>query len=54
MNNFEKIKAMSIDEMAEWLANFDSCVFCGISCPDNVQGCDECFQLWLEQESEEE
>ena len=54
MTNYEKIKAMSIDEMTEWLANFDSCVFCSTNCPDNVQGCNECFQQWLESESEEE
>lgn len=28
MNNFEKIKSMTVDEMAEWLDNQLSCSFC--------------------------
>lgn len=37
MNNYEKIKAMSIDEMAEkiWTYTAWSCDFCaGADCPD--------------------
>lgn len=28
MNNYERIKQMSVDEMAEWLSNRAGCCFC--------------------------
>jgi hypothetical protein len=53
MNNFEKIKAMDIDEMARWLAkivNLDC-----YDCNDSPK-CDLCYEQnkqWLESEVRE-
>ena len=52
MNNFEKIKAMNIDEMARWLTtlvNYD-CHDCNLT-----EVCNDCFNMnkqWLLAESE--
>lgn len=52
MNNFEKIKSMDIDEMAEWFANYIHCRSCFLAfCPDD-KDCDEIFKQWLESEQE--
>ena len=52
MTNFEKIKSMSVNELAEWLALHNNCVFCQ-ACKGN---CEEeiCFMLqvnWLNSET---
>lgn len=53
MNNFEKIKAMNIDEMAKILSSD-----CANRCPKYFQfkkcygNCQENVKQWLEQESE--
>ena len=53
MNNYERIKSMSIDEMAKWITtmvNFD-CHDCNI-----LERCDDCFNMnkqWLESEVRE-
>lgn len=53
MNNYEKIKNMSVDEIAKWITtmvNFD-CHDC-----NNTEKCDECFEMnkqWLLAEVEE-
>ena len=53
ITNFQKIKAMGIDEMARWLAkivNLDCC-----DCNDSPK-CDLCYEqnkLWLESEVRE-
>lgn len=55
MNNYEKIKAMSAEEMALMLMavythklniidNGELCIFC------NKRACNECVQQWLESE----
>ena len=52
MNNFEKIKAMSIDEMVEFIIN-PPCN--DIFCEDCFCGDTDCqyrIKQWLEQESE--
>ena len=55
MNNYEKIKAMSIDEMAEFISS--SCqMTMGFSCDDSLCGDIHCLKhinQWLEAESEE-
>ena len=54
MNNFEKIKAMDIDEMARWLGA-DTCNFCvyqKVNC-DDVKQCKDDIKLWLESEVRE-
>ncbi len=54
MNNFEKIKAMSIDEMAEFIAeniNCGSCCLTDTACSVDLE-CDEVVKQWLETESE--
>ena len=52
MNNFEKIKAMNIDEMARWLGlnicNY--CVYQQVNC-DDIK-CKDGIKQWLESESE--
>ena len=54
MNNYERIKNMSIDEMAEWLTtmvNYD-CYDCG----NTPEVCNDCFEMnkqWLESEVRE-
>ena len=57
MNNYEKIKNMSIEEMAEMLHNItDDCCNSYCSAPLNCQGTlEECIlgiKQWLEQEAE--
>lgn len=55
MNNFEKIKAMSIDEMAEFIAeniNCGSCCLTDTACPVDLE-CDEVVKQWLQAESED-
>ena len=50
MTNFEKIKNMSLTELADWLALHNNCVFC----PASESDCEEiCFMLqvnWLNRE----
>ena len=55
--NYERIKAMSVKEMAEWLKQYISCEKCPQSdfCTDNfttVDECNEVFENWLENETE--
>lgn len=52
MNNFEKIKQMTVEEMANWVGeSFEiGCEFCGYKCEgDCIKG----FEQWLLQEVEE-
>lgn len=50
MNNFEKIKNMTLDEMAETLLTY-TCKWCKWACSDDCEELEEIKQ-WLEQESE--
>lgn len=66
MTNYEKIKAMSVEEMAKWVENI--IVDCGINiCParklcdeehkDYLTPCRSCFEIlktWLGSEVEED
>lgn len=59
MNNFEKIKSMDIDEMAEWFKNIDAVCDMDIHC-ENCVNSDWCgietkedFKKWLESEVSE-
>lgn len=59
--NYDRIKAMSIEEMAVWLHNMTSTYFCDEYCPmrnsDDVNCCDDCdaaHKKWLESEVQEE
>ena len=50
MTNYERIKQMSIEEMASY--------FCigGLSCPPSYcrdSKCSECFKKWLESEADD-
>ena len=56
MNNFEKIKNMTLDEMAELLSRRNDCDGC--PCENNEEDCKGacCFlsvRDWLQQESED-
>ncbi len=51
MNNYEKIKNMNIDEMAEFINN----LYCRNEC-DNNWSCFDCFERykqWLQEESKD-
>lgn len=55
MNNFEKIKAMSIEEMEEFISNVCQ-INMNIACSDSLCGdihCLEHLKQWLESEVEE-
>lgn len=63
MNNFEKIKAMNIDEMAEFVttcARYNCIPLNPLKCgankfdEENFLYAKGCVMKWLEQESEEE
>ena len=56
MNNFEKIKNMTLDEMAEWIINIEP-LHCR-NCPANKicfgeMDCKRTIRQWLQAESEE-
>ena len=53
MNNYEKIKNMSLTDMALFLANYIGCEYCPMTknCVAK-NGCDDLFIQWLQQESE--
>lgn len=54
MNNFKKIKQMTIDDLAFWLSNRAGCCFCIYEYTDCNQaiGCVEGIKQWLLQEVE--
>lgn len=56
MNNFEKIKAMSIEEMAKYLTKITAeyCEYCPLQkiCDEQDIYCREAIKQWLEAESE--
>lgn len=53
MTNFEKIKSMTLEEMAESTIPFLACPY-GLSYGDCEDGdCIECTKEWLEREVEE-
>lgn len=59
MNNFEKIKAMTLDEMAEYLTKLTAtyCEYCIFKefCEndENNLSCREVLKKWLEEKSED-
>ncbi|MBO5955767.1 MAG: hypothetical protein J6Q10_03085 [Clostridia bacterium] len=57
MTNYEKIKAMSVEEMAEYFADSLDCVYCpakSLCRKKKLLTCVENFLLWLESEVEED
>lgn len=54
MNNYEKIKNMTVDEMAEFLLQecINICVYNNEECLDYGADCKDGIKQWLEQESE--
>lgn len=54
MTNFERIKSMSIDEMAEFIYEHCCCDDCSLptSCLD--KNCKKCVKKWLESEVDTE
>lgn len=57
MTNFEKIKSMSVDELAEKLDDLFSCDHCYFAefCDENIEGttCTGVLKEWLESEAKE-
>lgn len=47
MNNYENIKNMNIDELADYLSAEREYERCGLCKKDN---CKDCFKIWLKQE----
>lgn len=58
LTNFERIKAMTVEEMAKLLAEigYDGCTFCPakVLCEEMVLSCENIIKLWLESEVQEE
>ena len=57
MNNYEKIKAMNIDKMAEFLQDRNGCDNCICELDENTCmaiGCNDGIKKWLESEVENE
>ena len=56
MNNYEKIKQMTVEEMAEYIDSFDACNYCNIGFEECVRTdtkpCIEANKKWLLQEVE--
>lgn len=54
MTNYEKIKAMSVEEMAKFIGyNDDICTRVAVSNCDSIEHCWECTLKFLLQEAEE-
>lgn len=60
MTNIEKIKSMSIDEMAEFIykvseneTEISVCGNCCDECPNDEEMCQALIGRWLQEESEE-
>ena len=53
--NYDRIKSMSVEEMAEYLSDHWSCVDCEFEkdCDDNYISCHKNIKQWLEQEVDE-
>ena len=54
MNNYERIKNMTLDEMAEFIAenvNCDTCCLTDIACSVDLE-CDEVIKQWLQKEGD--
>lgn len=55
MTNYDRIKAMTVEEMAEWLRECDfepphtQCHYC-----EDDQSCSSCIETYLQQEMEAE
>lgn len=57
MNNYERIKSMSLEEMAEFYENIAPCDMCTCDMDNNscmAVGCKEGIMRWLQSESEEQ
>ena len=52
MTNFERIKAMSVEEMAEWIAGRPQCAYKYEACYG--MSCAECYADWLKEEVQDE
>ncbi len=52
MNNYEKIKNMSIDEMAEFLKNKNCADGCTIPTHIKCENCIDYLKQWLKSEEE--
>ena len=55
MNNYEKIKTMTLDEMAEFLTDRSACDTCDCDMEENkcmAVGCLDGVKQWLQAESE--
>ena len=52
LTNYDKIRNMTLDEMAEFLDTPD-CYYCKVENCDDYDDCKEALIKWLQQESEE-
>lgn len=54
--NYDRIKSMSVEEMAEYLSDHWSCIGCAFEkdCDDNYISCHKNIKQWLEMEVSED
>lgn len=57
LTNYERIKAMSVEEMAEWLRIYTNCEFCNqnfgsVTCSNCKQRHERPYKIWLKKEAE--
>jgi hypothetical protein len=50
MTNYEKIKAMSVEEIAKWLNAKSNCSTCANENCNGMGDCEQGHLLWLQQE----
>lgn len=54
MTNFERIKAMSVEQMADWIEDTSNCFTCAYEdCNGGSKECLDGHKLWLQREAEE-
>ena len=56
MTNYERIKNMSLDEMAKCISDVDNCILCELNSPECFEiddfDCSAGVKKWLESEAE--
>lgn len=50
MTNYEKIKGMGVEELAEFISENSNCDYCIVQCDDktNIPSMSSCYCRWLE------
>lgn len=50
MTNFERIKRMNVEELADFISENSKCDYCSVQCDDkpNIPTMSSCYCRWLE------